>query len=375
MKNIRGSLNLGDEIEATIVKKLHSNSSWWLGYSEQLPTNIALKLTIPKKKEPYIGYKGAFKIIELTKKAIIATNNESFGFKKLSNRIIIKYVNAIDRVEDYLRQNIILNIEEYELYSIFASIGMMYSSTKSIRNPYRFEMYYGLGKPTSAEAINIILIIKELKRAIREKDLIKVNANLQKLSVYNLLERLLYLRNYLLNNYNEIEIPVFGKETKKVQLHQKLNKHTLNEEQKKKLVDATNAHEHTLKILKKYLCNLSYIPEETNFIDCFATLISGDAIFEIKSINDYNELSQTRAAISQVFEYAYRYNKKKATLWIVFSKKPTTEWLIDYLIEMHGINVLWIENEELVGPSLETLTLSCKQLKKKQNMSIRKQKD
>src|SRR5476651_572350 len=64
---------------------------------------------------------------------------------------------------------------------------------------------------------------------------------------------------------------------------------------------------------------------------------------------------QARAAVAQLYEYRYRHKYPGASLWLVFSMKPSTDWLVEYLAGDRGINVLWVESGQLAGPLLHLL--------------------
>ena len=100
---------------------------------------------------------------------------------------------------------------------------------------------------------------------------------------------------------------------------------------------------------------MGYFPEDNMFIDLFARLRSGPAIFEVKSIKQDNELAQVRSAVSQLYEYRYRHEYEDATLWLVLSKELVSDWVVPYLLHVRHIEVLWVEEDKLSGPSLEKL--------------------
>jgi hypothetical protein len=76
---------------------------------------------------------------------------------------------------------------------------------------------------------------------------------------------------------------------------------------------------------------------------------------QVKSITPANERPQCRHALSQLYEYPYLQGLEHASLWIVLSAKPSADWIVDYLFSDRGINVVWRENGELAGPSLQEL--------------------
>lgn len=122
-----------------------------------------------------------------------------------------------------------------------------------------------------------------------------------------------------------------------------------------KLENANASHERTLRILKDYLRQRGLMASESKLIDAYSVLGGRPAIFEVKSITEANERDQIRHALSQLYEYRFLHAYKDATLWIVFSQPPSSRWYIDYLIDDRNVCVLWIENENLHGPSLAHL--------------------
>lgn len=129
----------------------------------------------------------------------------------------------------------------------------------------------------------------------------------------------------------------------------------LSKVSKKKLENANKKHLETLNVLKDKLTSYGYEVLETKHIDAFSIINNIPAIFEIKSIHADNENDQVRSAISQLYEYRFLYSLANATLWIVFSDKPFSDWIIEYLVKDREIKVLWIENNKLVGTSIESL--------------------
>ncbi len=112
---------------------------------------------------------------------------------------------------------------------------------------------------------------------------------------------------------------------------------------------ANRLHTKTLELLIKKLNDVGIEVKETNLIDAFAVLNNKPAIFEVKSISLENERQQVRHAVSQLYEYRYLYSLQDASLWVVFSSKPSSEWLIEYLINDRQIKVLWVKDSQLVG--------------------------
>jgi hypothetical protein len=139
-------------------------------------------------------------------------------------------------------------------------------------------------------------------------------------------------------------------------LHQRLS-----DVAKRKLKAASATHRATLAVLVGYLEAHGYQVEKSLFIDAYCRLKSGPAIFEIKSMEPGNELSQVRHALSQLYEYRFRHSLADASLWIVLSQSPSIEWITEYLEHDRNIRVLWVENGQLSGLSLELLLRSPRQ--------------
>lgn len=114
-------------------------------------------------------------------------------------------------------------------------------------------------------------------------------------------------------------------------------------------------HQETLEVLRSYLTTLNIEMVETFLLDGYAEM-HGPNIFEVKSIGEQNEKNQVRHAVAQLYEYRYLYRKPDARLWLVLSNPLETEWLLDYLLNDRQINVVWIDDGRLSGPSAPELT-------------------
>jgi len=88
---------------------------------------------------------------------------------------------------------------------------------------------------------------------------------------------------------------------------------------------------------------------ENIFIDLLAVVEEKDYIFEVKSNNTKNALSQIRKAIAQLYEYRYRSNRTGAILCVVLQQKPVQDWVIDYLVKDRQIMICWMVDDPLFG--------------------------
>jgi hypothetical protein len=84
---------------------------------------------------------------------------------------------------------------------------------------------------------------------------------------------------------------------------------------------------------------------ENIFIDLLAVIGAQDFIFEVKSNNTQNALSQIRKAVAQLYEYRYRSNRSGAILCTVLQMKPLQDWVIDYLVKDRDIMICWMVDD------------------------------
>lgn len=121
---------------------------------------------------------------------------------------------------------------------------------------------------------------------------------------------------------------------------------------------ANAAHARTLEALAGHLKAWGFAPESNHLIDLYRRLTSGPAIFEVKSVTSENERAQCRHALSQLYEYRFLHSVPTASLWVVLSTPPSAEWLVDYLRQDRGVDVLWIEEGRIGGPDADRLAES-----------------
>jgi hypothetical protein len=92
--------------------------------------------------------------------------------------------------------------------------------------------------------------------------------------------------------------------------------------------------------------------ENQKTVDIFVELAGKRFYFEMKTANRVNLMSQVRRGISQLYEYAYRYegargdrSTQEIVLCLVLNMKPTRPaWLTDYLVADRKVNVCWRAN-------------------------------
>lgn len=153
-----------------------------------------------------------------------------------------------------------------------------------------------------------------------------------------------------------------GSSNDKVKISEDTEKYIKVQYEKCKLDQANVSHHDTQSILEDYLNIFSVPHSETKHIDVYADINGIQHIFEVKSITLRNEGTQTREAVGQLHEYAYLYGIGEPRFFLVYSSKPETEWLLDYLSVREGINVLWVDKSQknkLAGPGLKFLEQEC----------------
>jgi hypothetical protein len=84
---------------------------------------------------------------------------------------------------------------------------------------------------------------------------------------------------------------------------------------------------------------------ENTFVDLLVNDGNKQFIFEVKSNNNRNVLSQIRKAIAQLYEYRYRSELPQAVLCIVLQKMPPQDWVVDYLLNDRKILVCWLVDD------------------------------
>ena len=140
------------------------------------------------------------------------------------------------------------------------------------------------------------------------------------------------------------------------ELRKTLDPYVVSQAARAKQDKGNRQHEQVVSLLVDYLGAQGIPSEESLFVDLFAYLPNGPAIFEVKSVHSQNEIAQARAAVAQLYEYRYRYSEvapelQSASLWAVFSA-PVSDWLQIYLKKDRNIGVLWVEDDAIKGLDL-----------------------
>lgn len=108
---------------------------------------------------------------------------------------------------------------------------------------------------------------------------------------------------------------------------------------------ANREHARILNMLAAMIRLKGYEVYENTFIDLYANTPQNTYIFEVKSNNSKNTLSQIRKAIAQLYEYRYRSEMVGAILCIVLQQKPSQAWVEDYLLHDRNILMCWLVDD------------------------------
>ena len=114
---------------------------------------------------------------------------------------------------------------------------------------------------------------------------------------------------------------------------------------------ANLTHKILLEKLNDYLVSKGATSLENEHVDLYAKLKNNKKfLFEVKSIDDKNLLSQTRKGISQLYEYRYRYQNiigYDVSLCLVYPHEPKyVPWLQEYLCTDRDVGIMWFEDDK-----------------------------
>ncbi len=122
------------------------------------------------------------------------------------------------------------------------------------------------------------------------------------------------------------------------------------------LEKATAAHEAIIEKLSRHIRELGGTPlEDPNSIDV-ATSDLKPSIFEVKTINSSNAISQIRKAVAQLPEYRWKHRQifdEKTMLFIVTSENPRNHLAADYiefLSDDRRLILLWEHEGQFIDP-------------------------
>ena len=120
-----------------------------------------------------------------------------------------------------------------------------------------------------------------------------------------------------------------------------------------KLERANHVHEHLVARTAQLARNAGHDVSMNQYVDLFAAGPSGSYLFEMKTNDAANTLSQVRKAVAQLYEYQYQQSLTESRLVLVLENEPpeNLSWTVGYLSDARGILPVWQETSAFTGPA------------------------
>ena len=280
--------------------------------------------------------------------------DSDFGFLPISDRMRPRYIAALLKVHA-----VVMGKEPRTAdANHFSEVKGMFSRCARRDQWDWCEVYRALDEPSFGLARKFSKMVGEMANALRDGDESGIESALKDLRSSRIHVILSKAHKYISSSMSGIPDgrTLTGKKTREPSRDEEKTGRSILSEYSKSKLDAANAkHSEILSVLVRYLNSHGHDVGKNQFIDAFTRLKSGPALFEAKSIRDDNEISQIRHGLSQLYEYRFRHDIGDASLWLLLSQKPKETWLIEYLERDRDIRVLWVEDNQISGPSLERL--------------------
>lgn len=348
---------IGDEFDASVIR--WQRAAEFVVATDAVPPDWSVVLKSRAKSSVSAGDIVSVWVIGTdTHSKIAFVSDSDFGRMVISDRLRPRYVRALTAVARMLDERTQPLACDAELV---AEVKGMFTRCTNKDQWDWYSVYQALGRPLPISSRRAAQVLRELAQRIRAVNEPGVQDAIQQL---NKLE----LRPVLLNAMRAIEratpsLPearrLLQKRGRTSTKHEReFERRVLSSYEKNKLDEANAIHQELLNRLADFLGRQGHRVEENQFVDAFCRLKSGPAIFEAKSITATNELTQTRHALSQLYEYRYRHELPDAGLWVVYSKEPDEDWIVDYLANDRDVRVIWLNGEMFDGSSVDQLTES-----------------
>ena len=347
--------DIGDYVNGTLVRP--AKGGLWVAHIDDAFLDWAALFNPRNERAWNAGEVGQFRIYGTvpSKRQVLLTASD-FGFMPISDRMRPRYLNASRALVSCLSE------PSQQRSDVTQTLPGLVSEVKGMFNRCIkkdqwdwYDVWSGLGKPSFSDMNRIQHLLTDLRGNLLQNE--TTDAILAELRRFGLEGRLSIFLDYIQKTYSSLagsrnSTAIRSRRTILAQHNPAFGARLIDKE---KLDYANREHTRSLVLLRNVLDEMGYFPEDNIFIDLFARLRSGPAIFEVKSINQDNELAQVRSAVSQFYEYRYRHEYEDATLWLVLSKELVSDWVIPYLLHDRHIEVLWVEEDKLSGPSVEKL--------------------
>jgi hypothetical protein len=320
---------IGSRLEVTPVTKV--NAVKWVVDSPSLPKDWSCYLINRASTAiiPGMPLKGWILNVNEVHQCVEVTDS-NFGFLPISDRMRPRYVASLSRLAVLIEDQDDVNDTDAEIIS---EVKGMFSRCARRDQWDWYAVSNALGELSRVEARRIATFLGEISTAIRRGDIIKARERLKDTTAksdfaHTLKKASIIIRDSVTTlpksrTHISQSVKLRGPASKPISIVSTYNKEKLD------LANVT--HTTLLDVLGQFLGIHGYRVETNQFIDAFTRLKSGPAIFEAKSLTNDNELAQIRYGLSQLYEYRYRYAISGATLWLVLSRAPVEDWVINYL--------------------------------------------
>lgn len=344
---------VGTQLEGHVTGQLPSGA--WRIQCEAVGADLFVLLRDRKPRPRAKGERGRFWVIDVdVAKATLLVTDDPFGFVPISDGMRARYRLALAAGVALLETR----ARGPDLLAQLSELKGMFN--RCLRRDQRdwAAVFALLGYPEEAALLRGVALVTELRRALVAEAETEVTAALEAADrdgLHPLLEQALALLDT-----DRARLPRARQVVRAERLPPPaaLPARTMVEVDLNKVRRAAAEHEQTLQTLRAYLKAAGYVVETNVHVDAFARLRTGPAIFEVKSIHAENETAQLREALSQLYEYRYRY-AKEAALWVVLCRplSPAAAWMQAYLQEDRDVGLLWCEEGgALAGDWLPRLT-------------------
>lgn len=359
----------GEEIDATLVERvleqerLKENkrypASRWIAESPDLPNGWSGLLRSITGKLYAIGDSDTFWIWDISEQSErVLLSDSNFGRMPISDRMRPRYIRGLRALLTVISPH--SSLADVELSDLSEANGFFERCAR--RNQWDwFTAWEALDFANIQLLRNLRNAVKTLRVSIRSGNSRGTNAarkEITKLLSSLPLQKTLDALTASVPHLPQSSLGSFQSNIPTTERHESTQ---LTAEARQRLERANAEHKAAQEILERILKTKGYVVEHSRYVDVYARLKSGPAIFEVKSITPNNERSQCRHALSQLYEYRYLHQVSEASLWLVLSQAPENEWIVSYLSNDRGINVLWCEGESIAGPSVTQLDTSSSQ--------------
>jgi hypothetical protein len=285
----------------------------------------------------------------------VQVSDSNFGFLPISDRMRPRYVTSLRHLAALLKGDCDTNKGDADALSEVK--GMFSRCARRDQWDWR-AVHLALGEPARDAARELATSLGEIAAALREGDIESARSRLELLHSGDLIRLAQAAAETIADSAPSIarSRAVTGQRRGDSRGAAEVAARSVLSSYSKEKLDAANAtHTELLGVLGSFLGSHGHRVEANQFVDAFTRLKSGPAIFEAKSVTDNNELAQVRHGLSQLYEYRFRHNMEDASLWLLLSRPPKEEWLVNYLERDRGVHVLWLEGGELFGPFVDRL--------------------